>query len=135
MILKHTGTFAFTLGLGSIFNVLGKCTVSLANVVICYCIIKFVPELYDELNSPIGPLVVVFAFTYGISTLFMGMYTTTATALLHCLYADVDICKQQDIDYLVGSNRPREMNGIIKALAKPRPSKQIAASSDGSDSP
>ena len=123
----------FTTGLGGIFNVLGKALVSLSNVLIAYCIIYFYPEIHEELNSPIGPLLVVFAFTYGIATLFMGMYTTTAAALLHCLFADVDICKQQDIDFLVGTNRPPEMKNIVKHLAKPRPAHKIAHSSDGSD--
>ena len=112
---------------------LGKALVSLSNVLVAYCIIKFYPELHEELNSPIGPLLVVFAFTYGIATLFMGMCTTTAAALLHCLFADVDICKQQDIDFLVGTNRPPEMKSIVKHLAKPRPAHHLAPSSDGSD--
>ena len=141
VILKHSGVFAFSLGLGTIFNVLGKLTVSVLNVTIAYCMLKFLPNLYDEINSPIGPLVVVFAFTFLIATLFMGMYTTTATALLHCLFADVDICKQRDIDYLIGSNRPREMRGIVKTLAKPykqnlfKGKSNISPSSDGTGSP
>ena len=135
MILKHAGTFAFTHGLGTIFNFLGKLTVSVVNVIIAYCILKFWPEIYDEINSPIGPLLVVFAFTFVIATLFMSMYTTTATALLHCLFADVDICKQNDIDYLVGSNRPKEMRGIVKALAKPKKGGALSPSSEGTDSP
>jgi hypothetical protein len=47
----------------------------------------------------------------------MMMYTTTATAILHCLYADVDICKQMKYDEMVGMNRPKEMASIVSTLA------------------
>ena len=93
MILKHSGSFMFTLGIGTVFNFLGKLSVCVGNVVVGYCILKFWPEIYNEINSPIGPLAIVFLFTFVVTTLFMGMYTTTATALLHCLFADVDMCK------------------------------------------
>ena len=129
LILKHSGSFLFTLGIGSIFNILGKLTVCVGNVTVAYCIMKFWPEIYDEVNSPIGPLAIVFIFTYVISTLFMGMYTTTATALLHCLFADVDLCKQREIDFMIGTNRPKEMRGIVKALAKPKKSGALSPSS------
>jgi hypothetical protein len=55
--------------------------------------------------------------TYSIAFLFMMMYTTTATAILHCLYADVDICKQMKYDEMVGMNRPKEMKSIVATLA------------------
>ena len=65
----------------------------------------------------------------------MGMYTTTATCLLHCLFADVDLCKQRDIDFMVGTNRQKEMAGIVRALAKPKKVGALAPSSDGTMSP
>ena len=131
MILKHSGSFMFTLGIGTVFNFLGKLSVCVGNVVVGYCILKFWPEIYNEINSPIGPLAIVFLFTFVVTTLFMGMYTTTATALLHCLFADVDMCKQRDIDFMVGTNRPKEMAGIVRALAKPKKVGALAPSSDG----
>ena len=57
-----------------------------------------------------------------IAQLFMGMYTTCATCLLHCLFADIDICNQLNYDEMVGRNRPKEMRSIVKTLSKPRPS-------------
>ncbi len=47
----------------------------------------------------------------------MAMYATTATAILHSLYADVDICKQLKYDEMVGMNRPKEMKSIVKLLS------------------
>ena len=47
----------------------------------------------------------------------MSLYSTTATCILHCLYADVDICKQMKYDEMVGMNRPKEMKAIVATLA------------------
>lgn len=43
LIMKHTATFAFTRGLGGIFNLLGKLTVTVLNVIIGYSCIYFLP--------------------------------------------------------------------------------------------
>jgi hypothetical protein len=93
LIMKHSATFMFTRGIGGIFNLLGKLTISVLNCVCAYFMLIKLTQLHEKVNSPIGPLIVVFLLTYSIAFLFMMMYTTTATAILHCLYADVDICK------------------------------------------
>lgn len=118
LILKHTATFAFTRGIGGIFNLLGKLTISVLNCGIAYGLIYYFKQLHITVNSPIGPLLVVFLITYAITYLFMSLYTTTATAILHCLYADVDICRQMKYDEMVGMNRPKEMKAIVATLAK-----------------
>lgn len=117
LILKHTATFAFTRGIGGIFNFLGKLSVSVLNAIIAYCLLVFLPQLNIKINSPIGPIFIVFLMTYSIAFLFMSMYSTTATAILHSLYADVDICKQLKYDETVGMNRPKEMRAIVNTLS------------------
>jgi len=92
LTLKHAATFAFARGIGGIFNLLGKLAVTVANVLIGYCCVCYLPQLEIEVNSPIGPLVVIGLFSYCVATIFMSMYTTTTLCLLHSLYADVDIC-------------------------------------------
>jgi len=117
LIMKHSATFMFTRGIGGIFNMLGKLTVSVLNCVCAYFMLIYLTQLHIKVNSPIGPLIVVFLMTYSIAFLFMMMYSTTATAILHCLYADVDICKQMKYDEMVGMNRPKEMKSIVATLA------------------
>lgn len=118
LIMKHTATFAFTRGIGGIFNLLGKLTVSVLNCLIAYCLIVYLPQLEIKVNSPIGPLVITFLITYAIAYLFMSMYSTTSTCILHALYADVDICKQLKYDEMVGMNRPKEMRSIVNFLSQ-----------------
>ena len=92
LTLKHAATFTFARGIGGIFNLLGKLAVTVSNCLLAYvCIIKF-EQLAAEVNSPIGPLIIVALFSFCIATIFMSMYTTTTLCLLHSLYADVDIC-------------------------------------------
>lgn len=117
LIMKHTATFMFTRGIGGIFNLLGKLAVTVLNVIIAYCLLYYLPQLGIKVNSPIGPLFVVFLLSYSIAFLFMSMYATTATCILHALYADVDICKQLKYDEMVGMNRPKEMRSIVNTLS------------------
>lgn len=93
LILKNSASFIFTGGLGGFFNLIGKLTVCVLNMIICWCILDMGDtKLVSKINSPVGPLVIVFILTYMIAQLFMGMYTTIATCILHCLFADIDIC-------------------------------------------
>lgn len=117
LTLKHAATFAFARGIGGIFNLLGKLTVTVLNCIIAYCCLAYMPQLDIKINSPIGPLLIVFLFSYCISMIFMSMYTTTTLCLLHSLYADVDICKQKSYDEFVGMNRPEEMHELVGDLA------------------
>ena len=91
LILKNSAAFIFTGGIGALFNFLGKITVTIANCFVAFLIIDTWSEL-KEINSPLGPIAVVFIISFCMSSLFLGMYTTCATCLLHCLFADIDIC-------------------------------------------
>ena len=46
LILKHSATFAFTKGIGGIFNLLGKLTVSTSNTTAAYFMLAYWPEMY-----------------------------------------------------------------------------------------
>lgn len=99
LILKNSAAFVFTGGLGGFFNLIGKLMVCVLNMIICWVVLDMGDTaVAKDINSPIGPLIVVFLITYVIAQLFMGMYTTCATCLLHCLFADIDICNQLNYD-------------------------------------
>ena len=130
LILKNSASFIFTGGLGALFNFIGKLFVCILNTFIAYLLLIELPELTEELNSPVGPLIIIFLITYCIASIFMSMYTTCATCLLHCLFADIDICNTLCYDEMVGRNRPKEMKSIVKVLSKPKPAVS-PTSSDG----
>jgi hypothetical protein len=41
--MKHSATFAFTKGIGGIFNLLGKLTVTLLNCVVAWACLEYLP--------------------------------------------------------------------------------------------
>ena len=111
-------TFSFTAGIGGIFNLLGKLSVCVVNVICGFFALQYLPTLHGKITSPIGPLMIVFLISFVISSLFMSMYATTSICVLHCLFADVDICKTMGYDEMQGQNRPKEMKSIVKVLTK-----------------
>lgn len=121
LTLKHAATFSFARGIGGVFNLLGKLAVTVINCLIAYLCIAYLPQLEIKVNSPIGPLVIVFLYSYAIANIFMSMYTTTTLCLLHSLYADVDICRQKSYDEMVGMNRPQEMHQLVGDLSSKTP--------------
>lgn len=118
LILKHSMTFTFTAGIGGVFNLLGKFCVCILNMVAGFFVLQYAPTLHGKISSPIGPLAVVFLISFCISSLFMSMYSTTTVAILHCLFADIDICKTMGYDEMQGQNRPAEMKSVVKVLTK-----------------
>lgn len=72
----------------------------------------------DGIQSPLGPLVVVFLLSYLMAAIFMSVYAITSLTLLQCLYADVDLCKQYGADVYEAKQRPKEMAYIVKILRK-----------------
>ena len=68
LILKNSACFVFTGGLGSLFNLIGKLLVCVINMIFAWIILDMGDtELVKDVNSPVGPLAVVFILTYVIA--------------------------------------------------------------------
>ena len=67
--------------------------ISIGNTGICYLILEYNPE-FEELDSPVAPLVLCFIMSFMMASVFMDVYNTTSLAILQCLYTDVDILSQ-----------------------------------------
>ena len=67
-ILKNSAAFVFTGGLGGFFNLIGKLTVCVANMIIAWVVLDMGDTaVAKDINSPVGPLIVVFLITYVIA--------------------------------------------------------------------
>lgn len=117
LALKNAATFVITNGVGTLLHLLGKACICIGNVFLGYLIIHYSPE-FDELDSPIAPLVVVMVMSFLMANVFMEVYGVTSLAVLQCLYTDVDICNQNKEDPMNNGNRPEEMEDIIKWIRK-----------------
>lgn len=116
LAIKNSGTFFITNGAGMLLQILGKMCITVANTGICWAILTYNPE-FEELDSPHAPLAVCFFFSFMMASVFMDVYNTTSLAILQCLYTDVDILEQQNLDKMDGSNRPPEMDDVVRMLA------------------
>lgn len=69
LILKNGACFIFTGGLGGFFNLIGKLLVCVINMIIAYLLLDYQTNtvFIGDINSPIGPLFVVFIISYTIS--------------------------------------------------------------------
>ena len=118
LALKHSGSFIITNGIGTLICFLGKLTISIGNVCIGYLFLRYLPAIADSLDSPIAPLIVIFIFSYVMASIFMSVYATTSLTILQCLYADVDICSQNNQDQYDSKHRPQEMESVVRMLKK-----------------
>lgn len=115
LALKNAGTFAVTNGAGALLEILGKLCISIANTAICYLILEYNPE-FEELASPIAPLVLCFILSFMLARVFMDVYGTTSLTILQCLYVDVDLQGQNGKDKFDNPHRPPEMDAIVAML-------------------
>jgi hypothetical protein len=118
LALKHSGSFVITNGIGGIIGFIGKVTIATGNTFIGYLLITKSKLISTEIDSPVPPLVVVFLMSYLVATVFMSVYSIISLTILQCLYADVDICCQDNKDIHDGRHRPQEMEDIVKMLKK-----------------
>lgn len=118
LILKNTATFAITSGLGSVFIFLGKVAITVGNTCIGYVIIAKWPRIYDQINSPVAPLIVIFIISYILASLFMSIFAVAATSLLQCFLVDVELSKHAGKGDADGTHRPKEMEYLVKILRK-----------------
>lgn len=120
LVLKNSATFILSEGLGSIFVFLGKITISVLNMLALYAIILAWPSIINKIHSPFGPLLIVFAISYLISSVFMSIYSVTSTSMLQCFLVDVELSKKEgkedpEID---GQHRPKEMESLVRTLRR-----------------
>lgn len=62
------------------------------NTVLGYLIVYEDKNIYNNIESPIAPLIVIFVISYLIASIIMGVYTVVSITLLQCMYTDIDIC-------------------------------------------
>ena len=118
LVLKNSGTFFVSSSVGSIFTFLGKLFIAVLNTGVCYLVIINWHSIYDRLNSPIAPIVAVFLISWVIASVFMALFSVSATALIQCFLTDVEISRANGGDGTDGKNRPKELDSLVRLLTK-----------------
>lgn len=75
-------------GLGAAFIFVGKIFMICVNCYICYLIYTNVEPYKDEMNSTFLPLVIIFAISWGVATIFLSVYGMAIDTVLMCFLYD-----------------------------------------------
>ena len=118
LVLKNSGTFFVSDGIGSVFIFLGKVFISVVNTGGCYVGLLNWPQIKDKLNSPIPPMVAVFLISYVIASVFMALFSIASNALVQCFLTDVEISRGQGGDGTDGKHRPKELDNLVNTMTK-----------------
>jgi solute carrier family 44 (choline transporter-like protein), member 2/4/5 len=118
LALKHSGSFFVANGIGSLISFLGKFSIAVGNTLVAMLMLSEIKSVSEAIDSEVGPLIVIFFMSYVIASIFMSVYGTTSLTMLQCLYADVDICSQNEEEKFETKYRPAEMFEIVGMLRK-----------------
>ena len=90
LIVRNCARFSIIAGIGVILIFVGKALIMIASAWIAYLIIMNT-KLREELYSPVFPVIVVVVIAYILSSIFLSVYSFSATAILHCFLADEEV--------------------------------------------
>lgn len=107
MIWENAGRFTALGGVGTVFNFLGKASITCSSAYLGFLIITTDENYKSQINSAVGPTVVFAIVSYCIACLFMGVYEISADTIVQAFILD------------------EKMNGINKTKYAPQPIKEF----------
>jgi choline transporter-like protein 2/4/5 len=90
LIVRNCARFSIIAGIGAILIFVGKALIIIASGWIAY-LIMMNTDLRQKLYSPVFPIIIVTIISYIMSSIFLSVYSFSATAILHCYLADEEI--------------------------------------------
>ena len=81
LMLRHVGKFSSATFIASIMMTLGKGTIVASSMCLTYIMIE---NMYEHITQPIVGTVVVGFVAYLVGSLFLSVFSFSATAILHC---------------------------------------------------
>ncbi len=94
LVVRNAGRFTVLTGIGSLLMFIGKATNIIASGWIAYLILMNEKNLKDKIQSPIFPVVIVVFIAYLISSVFISVFSFSATTILHCFIVDSELSTQ-----------------------------------------
>jgi len=87
LILRNSVKFGFVDGIADVFMFLAKFLVSIATTSVMYLFLGWCTKV----QSFVVPLIVIFLFSYILSSVFIAIFDVGANTLLQCYLLDMDI--------------------------------------------
>lgn len=81
LIVRHVGKFSSAAMIGWIMMMLGKGTIM---GVSAYATILYIKAAFPDVSQPFIPAMIVALFSYVVASLFLSIFSFSATAILHC---------------------------------------------------
>ncbi len=91
LIVRNAGRFSVVSGIGFILMFIGKAVVIIVSGWIGYIILMNEPNLKENLQSPIFPVIVIVIIAYLISSICISIFSFSATTILHCFIIDSEL--------------------------------------------
>ena len=95
LIVRNAGRFTVVSGIGFILMFLGKAVVIILSGWIGYLILMNEPNLKASLQSPIFPVIVIVFIAYLIGSIFISLFSFSATTILHCFIIDSELSTEK----------------------------------------
>lgn len=101
--MRNAARFSIIAGIGAILIFVGKALIIVASGWIAY-LIMMNSALKDQIYSPVFPVIVVCIIAYILASIFLSVFSFSATAILHAFLVDEE----------VGGNRqPKSLQDFI----------------------
>lgn len=85
LVMRNAGRFTSTNVVGYIMMFLGKGTIMAAS---CYLTFVLIKETKPEVEQPLLPAFIILLVSYMVGSMFISIFSFSATAILHCFILD-----------------------------------------------
>jgi hypothetical protein len=101
--VRNCARFSITAGIGAILIFIGKALIMISSGWIAY-LIMMNSDLRDKIYSPVFPICVVVFIAYIMASIFLSVFSFSATAILHCFLVDEEV---------QGNRQPKSLQAFI----------------------
>jgi len=103
LIIRHAGRFSSAIVIGWIMMMLGKGTIMATSAYITLLVVQY---SYPAVQQPFIPAAIIMAVAYLVGSLFLSIFSSSCTAILHCFIMDEDTGGSQ--------NSPESLQPFLK---------------------
>jgi hypothetical protein len=89
--LKHCAKFYFAIQIAGVFIFMGILSITAANTALGYVIMTYATKDANNMESVIGPLILIGAISFIIACIFLGQFDEAVLATIHCYAVDADL--------------------------------------------
>lgn len=95
LVVRNAGRFSVVTGIGNLLMFIGKAVNIVVSGWIAYLILMNEKNLKENVQSPIFPVIVVVFIAYLLSSVFISLFSFSATTILHCFIVDSELSTQK----------------------------------------